>query len=289
MKETANIYSVTLSQHLKIHAIQTGKVAVKKSFRQKKGFGLFSKLNILLDQSFTEFMPIWVYVVEHPEGTIVIDTGENAKVKEPDYFAEARPFQRYFNQTQIQFQIEKHQEIGPQLKQLGISPTDVRWVVLTHLHLDHIDGLQYFPKSQIMVHHKEIQKPYSDLPFLYPEWFQPTLFDLAEATNLPFGRIFYLTQAKDVFIIGSPGHSFGHICVILKHKGVYYLFAGDVSYDQNQLIKEELAGAHADYRRAKESIKKIKRLAKEEKVIYLPSHDAQSGYRLKNFKFVNVF
>ena len=69
---------------IKVHAIQTGQISVKNNFRTRKGIGLLSKLNILLGQKFTEYIPIWAWVIEHPEGIIVIDTGD---IEEADYSA----------------------------------------------------------------------------------------------------------------------------------------------------------------------------------------------------------
>ena len=63
-------------QEVKVHAITTGLISVKNNFLERKGTGLFSKVNILLDDQHAPFMPIWVWVIEHPEGIIVIDTGD---------------------------------------------------------------------------------------------------------------------------------------------------------------------------------------------------------------------
>ena len=46
--------------------------------------------------------------------------------------------------------MEPEEEIGPQLKALGIGPRDVSKVALTHMHMDHDAGLAYFPNSEIL-------------------------------------------------------------------------------------------------------------------------------------------
>ena len=45
---------------VKIHALSTGTVAVKRHFRTKNGVGELAKINILLGSHYTEYMPIWV-------------------------------------------------------------------------------------------------------------------------------------------------------------------------------------------------------------------------------------
>lgn len=73
---------------VKIHGLCTGSVAVKTSFKKKKGIGELAKLNILLDNNYTDYLPIWVWVIEHPDGLIVIDTGENALIRDLDRYLE---------------------------------------------------------------------------------------------------------------------------------------------------------------------------------------------------------
>jgi len=64
-----------------LHGFSTGTVKVKSKFRTAKGGQLLSKINFLIDKDWTEEMPILVWVIDHPEGVIVIDTGENAKAR----------------------------------------------------------------------------------------------------------------------------------------------------------------------------------------------------------------
>jgi N-acyl homoserine lactone hydrolase len=71
---------------VKVHAVQTGQISVKNNFRTRKGSGALSKLNILLGQKHTEFMPIWAWVIEHPEGIIVIDTGDIEEADHKDFY-----------------------------------------------------------------------------------------------------------------------------------------------------------------------------------------------------------
>ena len=64
---------------MKISALQTGTVAVKEVQREGHGRGPARIVNVLRAKQWTEPLPIYVWVVEHPEGVIVIDTGENAR------------------------------------------------------------------------------------------------------------------------------------------------------------------------------------------------------------------
>ena len=132
---------------MQIHAIQTGTVAITKSWREGRGSGQGRLLRTLLDREWTEPLPIFAFVIEHPEGVIVVDTGETARVAEPGYFPRWHPLLRFA----VREWVEPKQEIGPQLARLGIAPSDVRMVVMTHLHTDHAGGLHHFPDTEILV------------------------------------------------------------------------------------------------------------------------------------------
>ena len=62
---------------MKIHAVQTGTVTIRPNQRQGKGIGLARLVNTLFDRRWTESLPIYAWVIEHPEEIIVIDTGAN--------------------------------------------------------------------------------------------------------------------------------------------------------------------------------------------------------------------
>ena len=68
---------------MKIHAIQTGTVALTRSWREGVGHGKRRLLNTLFDREWTEPLPIYAFAIEHPEGVIVVDTGETARVGDP--------------------------------------------------------------------------------------------------------------------------------------------------------------------------------------------------------------
>jgi glyoxylase-like metal-dependent hydrolase (beta-lactamase superfamily II) len=137
---------------MKIHAIQTGTVALTTAWREGVGHGRRRLLNAIVDRDWTETLPIYAFAIEHPEGVIVVDTGEDARASAPGYFAGWHPGLRAFRE-----QVAPEQEIGPQLQRLGIQPGDVRWVVLTHLHTDHAGGLHHFPDNEIVVTRTELE------------------------------------------------------------------------------------------------------------------------------------
>lgn len=264
---------------VKIHAISTGLVSVKKRFREARYKGIFAIFDTLLDKEFTEWLPIWVWVIEHPEGLFIIDTGENSNVNDKDYFKPAGRLESWFNTSQFKFKVSRADEIDQQLALLGIQTTDINTVILTHRHLDHIDGLKHFQHATTIIHRIENEKPSGDLPHLYPKGFKPTLVDL-ETPFHHFPKSKTLTKTGDLHLIHTGGHTHGHCSVALQTDEGLVFFAGDISYDQAGLLNNIYAQADVNPKLTKETYKNVKATAKATKLIYLPSHDSEAGERL---------
>jgi glyoxylase-like metal-dependent hydrolase (beta-lactamase superfamily II) len=287
MFERQSIQVVMQGKAVTVHLVSTAMVAVKRRFREMRFNGSLSTIDFVLDDHFTEWLPIWVMVIEHPEGTILIDTGEIAEVMEPGYFRSSGFFTSWFDKSQFKFKVEKEDEVISQLQALNISVESVKKVVLTHLHFDHTDGLKYFPHAEIMVNKAEWEQPFGDLPKLYPSWFSPKLIELDQQYDV-FERCAYLTDSKDLLLVHTPGHTWGHCSVLLKTDTNYILFAADICYSQEQLLENKFAANSASHELAKKTYAAVKSFAASHSTVFLPSHDPESGIRLKKGLFLTI-
>jgi N-acyl homoserine lactone hydrolase len=283
MFASQTIQLIAKDNPVKIHLVSTGAVTVKTKFREATKTGLLAMLDFILDKNFTEWLPIWVMIIEHPEGVFVIDTGENANVNDPSYFKSLGIIANWFDTTQFKFKVNKNEEIGPQLNELNIPIEKVKAVVLTHLHLDHADGLKYFPNTEIIVNKKEWEKPFGDLPKLYPAWFKPTLIELNEQYET-FEHAHFLTKTKDILLIETPGHTFHHCSVLFKTDKYCIFFAADICYTQQQLLDNKYSGTNASHKLAKDTYERVKRFVQKNETIFIPSHDNEAATRLKELK-----
>jgi N-acyl homoserine lactone hydrolase len=266
-------------QPIKVHAISVGEVAVKERFRAPKKHSFWAEQFTLFSRKFTEWMPIWVWVIEHPEGIYVLDTGEIAAVNTPDYFKSSGRYEHWYNRSQFKFKITREEEIDAQLQNLGIETDTVKQVLISHMHLDHCDGLCHFPNTEIIVHDLEWEKPYGSLPKLYPDWLSPTLVHLNEPFG-PFDKTLAITQDKKLRMIHTPGHSWGHCSFLLETDEGTLFFAMDVCYHQAQLLDNQFAGGSASLSEAAISYQRIQTLAKQAAIVFLPAHDSAAGARL---------
>ena len=268
-----------------IHAIQTGTVAVKSKQLQGRGTGALRLINTLRDSEWTQPLPIYAWVIEHPEGIIVVDTGETARATQPGYFPSWHPYYR----LGLREFVKPEQEIGPRLSEIGISPKDVRWVVMTHLHTDHAGGLSHFPDSEILVSLTEYQiargtagRMRGYLNQHWPDWFSPRLITWEPTAVGSFPKSLTLTSAGDVHLVPTPGHTPGHLSVVLEKNNRIYFFAGDVSYTEQLMSQQKVDGVAPDVPTAQQTLKRVRRYVQQTHAVYLPSHDPESARRLES-------
>lgn len=266
-----------------MHAISTGKVKITQNWQVGRGSGALRLINTLVDSRFTDWLPIYCWVIEHPEGLIVVDTGIPANANDPIWFP---PHMRLL-QRAAPFQIASgEEEIGPQLKRLGFSPDDVRWLLLTHLHQDHDGGIQYFRNAEVLISRTEWQAAsgfkgrmggYLNQRW---SWLKPKLIDFPPDHEGIFSGRFTLTERGDVHLVPTPGHSAGHLSVIVDEGTHQVIFAGDTSYTQDLLLAHSVDGVAVDAAAELDSQQRILTLAQAVPTIYLPSHDPDAERRL---------
>ena len=272
---------------MKVHAIQTGFVRIKSAQVEGRGQGLSRRLAIFTDRDWTEWLPTYAWVIDHRDGIIVVDTGQGVHLLETG--RSLNPYVRW----EVAFRVDREEEIGPQLRALGMGPRDVKRVVLTHLHMDHDGGLSHFPNSEILVAFGELRtasgwpgRIRGYLPNRWPPWFDPVPLDLTAEPFGPFTASRRLTEAGDVFAVATPGHTADHVSIVAQDDDTTFFLAGDTSYNESLMLAGRVDGVSPDERISRATLDAIKGFARGRPTVYLPTHDPQSAARLASRRLV---
>lgn len=248
---------------MEVRAISTGTVQIKTAMERGRGPLPTRIARTLLDRSYTRELPIHAWLIEHPEGPILIDTGELSSSSD-------LPFAR--------FHVQPEQEIDRQLAALGVEPADLAQVVLTHLHGDHMNGLKRLAGARVRASAAALRGRGRTLRKLGA---QATPIELSGPPVGGFAGSAQITSDGRVLAVPTPGHAPGHISVLLLEQDHHVLLAGDAAYTQQQLLDRQPDGVSLSARLAARSMTSIIEHARRHPTVVLPSHDPGSEARLR--------
>ena len=190
-------------------------------------------------------LPIYAYLIEHPKGRVLVDTGESYPLRDSNAV------------------MEEEETILPQLEKLGYGPEDVDYVVLSHLHLDHAGYMSAFPHATFLVRKEELRAAW------WPEPFELgyCLANYAPTRDFKFVQLgpeedYDLFMDGRIVLIDTAGHSRGHQSVVLDlpHTGKAVL-AVDAAPEKEFLLRGYSGRPNVDSFREARSLRKLRHLA----------------------------
>jgi N-acyl homoserine lactone hydrolase len=161
--------------------------------------------------------PVHGFVVTHPGGAVLVDTGVGGPQQALDDW-------RVVNRS-----------VADALADLDMSPADIGLVINTHLHFDHCGQNAVFKHAPAYVQRAELSRIKRESPDLY-QWF-----------DFMNGRFELLDGDAEVLpgleVIATPGHTEGHQCVIVRGADdAFDLLIGDAAYTPR--VYADPAGDH---------------------------------------------
>ncbi|HZZ62727.1 MAG TPA: N-acyl homoserine lactonase family protein [Roseiarcus sp.] len=272
---------------MRVHAIETGRVQIKASQIAGRGHGLARRVAPLIDGEWSDWLPTSAFAIEHQDGVILVDAGASAGLMR-------LPRWHPYFRLAVRFDIESDQEVGPQLRAIGIGAADVKRIVLTHMHIDHDGGLAAFPSSEILVSPGELKtasglagRLRGYLPERWPKSFDPEPLCLEGAYGA-FARSRRLTSDGAVVAVATSGHTRDHISVIVEDGEAALFIAGDASYTEEAMLSGRIDGVGADESAELATLAAIRAFAASRPTIYLPAHDPEAAKRLAQRRVTKV-
>jgi glyoxylase-like metal-dependent hydrolase (beta-lactamase superfamily II) len=162
-------------------------------------------------------MGVTCYLVVHPRGMLLYDTGLNDRLV-------GRPL--YENVLEGYAQI-KFNTLRGQLADIGVTPAAIDYLVLSHYHWDHVGNAGDFAGSTWLVYKGDRDQMFSSAARAYP-WF-------SQYAPLEHSKTTLLSGDHDVFgdgtvvVIATPGHTEGHCSLLVRLKNTGpVLLSGDL-------------------------------------------------------------
>lgn len=204
------------------------------------------------------------YLIKHAQGWILWDTGlDDAIAALPDGEAPADPRAIHWRRPKA---------LASQLEQLGVKPSDIKYVAISHTHPDHLGNVEMFPQAMLLVQKAEYEWP--------------------GAKNAPRFKpghpVTKIEGDKDVFgdgsvtIISTPGHTPGHQSLLVKlPKTGALVLSGDAVHFKSNWDNRRVPSINFDKDKTLASMQRIADLLVQENAQLWINHDKAQRDTLK--------
>ena len=213
-------------------------------------------------------IPISTYLIEHPHGLIVFDTG-----LAPEAYDD--PVLAYGDRAQsLRFDIAPDQRLDRQLASLGYSVDAVTHVVSSHAHWDHFGSAHLFTSAKHYIGAGE---------FNYAWWPAPhhrsayRLKDLEATRSLDWHEVpgidVDLFGDGSLVILSTPGHTPGGLSLLVRLPTRSIVLTGDAAHLQTAFDREAPMPRDTHPLDAVGSIRRLKLLCESTGALLWVGHD----------------
>lgn len=217
--------------------------------------------------------PVSAYLIEHPKGLVLIDTGFHTDIR-TNQDAYLGPIKNVI----LNAELPQGAAIHEQLQQRGIKPSDIDFLVLSHLHSDHVSGLKLVKDAKrILVSDIEWndaqQINNSHLKSMW-EGVDMETFQFQPSSYGPEKLAFDLFGDGTIIFVSTPGHTNGLASTIIKSKEKFVLLCSDVGYEKKSWEQMILPGKMTNQQKAKTSLNWVKEMSLDKNCLeVIANHD----------------
>jgi glyoxylase-like metal-dependent hydrolase (beta-lactamase superfamily II) len=182
--------------------------------------------------------------------------------------------------------MDPDQAVVNRLADRGIVPDDVRVVVMTHLHWDHASSVKEFPASTFVLDQREwraashggVRQGYRREQIDHAFDWRTLDFDGTGVESFAsFGRTIDLFDDGSVRLCSTPGHSAGHMSVLLRLEDRELLLTGDAAYTRETISRGLIPLFVQDYHSYLRSLGEIHHyLGMTPEALVIAGHDPDS-------------
>ena len=257
-----------------VEPIEAGEVRIKHAHLVGRGPLLIRHWWTMLSRKWTPVLPVYCWVIDHPEGTVLVDTGPNPT---DDWWY---PRNHFFYPLAYRSRVGPDAGLERGLDELGLDETALDAIVLSHCHPDHAEGLGLVPDVPVYVEENEAAysrtlqgRFWGSHPSFAPAPDRAHPVQLTDGPVGPFDRSYELPGFPGVSLVPTPGHTVHHCSVAVEGDGPTVLLGADAVLSLDQLETRRVDGVTTRASAARDTLDRIDRWRREDDVIVLSSHD----------------
>jgi N-acyl homoserine lactone hydrolase len=171
-----------------------------------------ARFNFKREEMATTDMSVACYLVVHPKGTLMWDTGA---VPDTEVKSENQRIRYHIVLSNSERYVTLAKSLKRQLAETGYAPGDITYLAMSHYHYDHTANANEFANATWLVRQVERDAMLADKP---PDLVQRSTFDALRNSK----TVIIKTDDYDVFgdasvvIKWAPGHTPGHQMLLVK-------------------------------------------------------------------------
>lgn len=237
---------------------------------------------MMSDRRITGWLDCTVWLIDHPEGRILVDTGESAGFGTAAYFGSGAGRLGRLYPRIIDGAAAAGNDLATMLAGAGVGPADVGLCVLTHTHSDHVGNLEALsPGTRLLVSPEELVPAARSGRLLAKLPRDGRVLPTARTRDHEvFGRVMPLTERGDVFAVATPGHTVGHQSVAIDLGDRQIVLAGDAAFDDDQVARGVLPGIVEDRAQTLQTYDLLRRAGRARPTLALFTHDPKNAEKL---------
>ncbi len=255
---------------IKIHVLPTGEVRVSPYLP----FGgdncsIIKASGITTPKSKWIWLPVFSFLIEHPRGMILFDTGWHRDMSPDGVFdkkAQIKSLGSFFLYQINQGRIAPGEAINEHLDRLGIKPSQLDYVLISHLDCDHANGLnQVADAKHILVSKAELdgttRKNFQIRIRFQRRWWDGVNLQAFDwnGTEGPVGKSYDVLGDGSLVMVNIPGHSEGLCALKVKNdQGKYVLLFADGGYATKSWRDMITSGISLDKKLQRQSLQWIR-------------------------------
>jgi N-acyl homoserine lactone hydrolase len=216
-------------------------------------------------------IPVPWFLIKHPKGNVVIDGGNAVEA--------ARDPRGHWGDVVSAYMpvMDASENCVDQARSVGVEPDQVRYVLQSHLHLDHTGAIGRFPRATHFVQRLEYDYAFK------PDWFARGAY-IRDDFDRPGLDWKFLggeyTDNYDLFgdgticMIFTPGHSPGHQSFLIRLPNTGpVLLTIDAAYTMDHWEEKALPGLVCSSVDAARSVQKLRKIADDTGAMVVTGHD----------------
>lgn len=269
-----------MSKTIKIHHMHCGRVKVDIAlpFRQTTGIArinpAFAAIGLFRSPKHQVTLPVSSFLIEHPKGLVLLDTGWHTDMR-IDQIKHLGRFHYKINKGSL----PNGEAITEQLAGLGIKPKDLDYVVLSHLHSDHVSGVKLLTDARNIITSEE-EWAARALRYYVPGMYegvniQP--FKFSPSNYGPQQRSHDLFGDDSIVFVHYGGHTPGLFGTLVQNNGKFFLYAADCGYAKKSWEQMIMPGICLNEDQLRKALEWERTMARQLNCVdILACHDAEA-------------